>query len=148
VIFGWLAEHLEHVTLQHLKNNVCPVCEIGATQLGGLSTSSPCDHNAYKKRDVHSEATKDVRDLDWLQERGMKTATNSFWRLGSVRPEAIWKPDLLHNIYLGLLKHLMEWIHGFLDIHNRLDYFDRVWKSIPPYPGITISMKLYREVIQ
>jgi hypothetical protein len=34
VMCGWLADHLEHVTLQHLKNNACPVCEIDATQLG------------------------------------------------------------------------------------------------------------------
>ena len=42
----------------------------------------------------------------------------------------------------------MEWIQGFLDKHNWLDDFDRVWKSILPYPGITIPKKAYQEVIQ
>jgi hypothetical protein len=96
----------------------------------------------------HYEETGDVDDLDWLQERGMKALTNSFWRLPRVRPEAIWKPDLLHNIYLGLVKHSTEWVQGFLDKHNQLDEFDRVWKLIPPFPGIAIPKKAYREIIQ
>jgi hypothetical protein len=80
----------------------------------------------------------------------LKALTNSFWWLPRFRPAAIWKPDLLHNIYLGLLKHLMEWIQGFLDKHNWLDDFDRleVWKSIPPYPGLTIPKKAYQVVTQ
>jgi hypothetical protein len=39
VVCGWIADHLEHVTLQHLKNNACPVCEIDATQPGGIFTA-------------------------------------------------------------------------------------------------------------
>lgn len=147
VICGWLADHLEHVTLQHLKNNACPVCEIDATYLGKLSTASPPDHDGYKKQANHYEVTGNVKDLNWLQQKGMKALTNSFWQLPMVLPEAIWKPDLLYNIFLGLLKYLMEWIQGFLDKHNRFNDFDRVQKSIPPYPGITIPKKPYRKVV-
>jgi len=39
-------------------------------------------------------------------------------------PTDLHKPDLLHNIYLGLFKHVMEWVEGFLKRHKRQQAFD------------------------
>ena len=42
------------------------------------------------------------------------------------------------------LQHLMDWIMGFLEYHNRLPTFDDVWVSQPRYPGNHVPHKSYR----
>ena len=78
----------------------------------------------------------------------MKIDRNVFSGLYRVIPADVHKPDLLHNIYLGLLKHIMKWIEGFLKKHKRQQAFDDIWKALPPYPGFTVPKKAYREVRQ
>jgi len=58
------------------------------------------------------------------------------------------KPDLLPNIYLGLFKHMMQLVEGFLKNDKRQQAFDDTWKEIPPYPGFSVPKQAYREVIQ
>ena len=57
-------------------------------------------------------------------------------------------PDLLHTIYLGLFKHMMDWIEGFLKKHSRQQAFDDAWKALPPYPGFYAHKKAYCEITQ
>ena len=57
-------------------------------------------------------------------------------------------PDLLHIICLGLFKHMMDWIQGFLKKHSREQACDDAWKALPPYPGFFAPKKAYREVTQ
>ncbi|KAF8420156.1 hypothetical protein BGX38DRAFT_1108715, partial [Terfezia claveryi] len=56
--------------------------------------------------------------------------------------------DVLHNILLGVLNHLMDWIQGFLEYHERINAFDYVWHRLPPYPGFSVPTKGYRVVSQ
>jgi len=58
-----------------------------------------------------------------------------FYRLDRISASDLYKPDMLHTIYLGLFKHMMAWIEGFQKKHGRLLAFDNVWKALPPYPG-------------
>jgi hypothetical protein len=44
-------------------------------------------------------------------------------------------------------KHFMEWIQVFLKSHRRLGWFEDAW-MVPPYPGLTVPNKPYRQVIQ
>jgi len=68
-----------------------------------------------------------------FQRLGVKIGNNLFIGLDRVSPADLHKPDLLHNIYLGLFKHMMEWEEGFLKKHKRQQSFDDTWKEIPPY---------------
>jgi hypothetical protein len=74
----------------------------------------------------------------------VKTLFNAFWGMPRVNPYDLNKPDILHNIYLGMLKHMMEWVQGFLKNHYRLEEFDKGWASIEPYPGLAVPNKAYR----
>jgi len=49
---------------------------------------------------------------------------------------------------LGNLQHLMEWIKGFLEFHNRVPAFDNIWSSLPRYPGNYVPRKSYRLLSQ
>ena len=56
------------------------------------------------------------------------------------------RSDILHNIFLGLLKHLMSWIEQFLSKHQQLEVFDKIWEQIPPYQGYRPPQKCYRQI--
>jgi len=73
---------------------------------------------------------------------------NIFHRLDRVSASDLYKPDMHHTIYLGLFKHLMDWIEGFLKKKVRPQAFYDVWKTLPPYPGFLVSKKADREVTQ
>jgi len=77
---------------------------------------------------------------------GVDLEKNVFHGLHRVSGPGLHKPDLLHTVYPGLFKHLMDWISGFLKKHARLQAFDDTWKALPPYPGFFVPKKAYREV--
>jgi len=54
----------------------------------------------------------------------------------------------LHNILLGVLVHIMDWIQVFLEHHDRINAFDHIWRWLPPYPEFVVPTKLYRMVSQ
>ena len=85
-----------------------------------------------------------------FQQLGVKIGNNVCTGLDRVSPADLHKPDLLPNIrvYLGLFKHMMEWVEGFLKKHKRQQVFDDAWKEIPPYPGLSVRKKAYREITQ
>ncbi|KAF8535951.1 hypothetical protein BDD12DRAFT_750154, partial [Trichophaea hybrida] len=61
---------------------------------------------------------------------------------------ALHRPDLLHVMYLGMIRHLMEWIEAFLQFHGRLVDFDPVWRSIPRYTSQCKFNRPYRQITQ
>jgi len=85
---------------------------------------------------------------DYFQQVGVKIGNNLFARLDRVNPANLHKPDLLHNIYLGLIKHIMDWVEGFLNQHKEQQVFDDAWKEIPRYSGLSVPKKAYCEVTQ
>jgi len=110
--------------------------------------------------DIAPEITQDTNDTNLkigTQAHCPTTSTscdnlgisqNIFHRLDRVSASNLHKPDMLYTIYLGLFKHMMDCIEGFLKKHGRLQAFDDVWKALPPYPGFLIPNKAYREVTQ
>ena len=72
---------------------------------------------------------------------GINMGPGIFHGLHRVSAPDLHMPGLLHTIYLGLFKHMMDWIHGFLKKHARLQAFDDAWKTLPPYPGFFIPKK-------
>jgi hypothetical protein len=49
-------------------------------------------------------------------------------------------------MHLGMLKHLLEWIHAFLADHKRLERFNNLWLSVPSYLTFTAPNMAYEEV--
>ena len=79
---------------------------------------------------------------------GVKMGRNIFAGLLHVEVPLLFKPDILHNIYLRLFKHLMQWIENFLEKHGRQELFDQVWKSLQLYPWFFVPKKAYRKMTQ
>jgi len=85
---------------------------------------------------------------EYFQQVGVKIGNNVFALLDRVNPADLVKPDLLHHIYLGLFKHMMEWVEGFLKEHKRQQVFNDARKEIPPSHGLSVPKKAYCEVTQ
>jgi len=54
----------------------------------------------------------------YFQQVGEKRGDNVFTDLHQANTADLYKPDLMHNIYLGLFKHMMQWVEGFLKKHK------------------------------
>jgi hypothetical protein len=141
-VAAWIADHSEYCTIYHIKKNSCPLCEIRFDDLGSGRLGRLRDYLHYKE-------LFDGDQLHELEAVDVQPVPNSlFWKIDHVISSNIWKPDKLHVILLGILKHLMEWLDRFLKDHNRKQSFDAVWKTIDPYPGVSMPTKAYSEVSQ
>jgi hypothetical protein len=56
------------------------------------------------------------------------------------------KPDLLHTMQLGMLKHLLGWLSVFLKQHKRFEAFNNIWLSVPAYLDMVQPRRTYEEV--
>ena len=102
----------------------------------------------YEEKAVQRESGEAGSTREYFRQVGVKIRRNVFTGLHRVNLSDLHKPHLLHNIYLGLFKHMMQWVEGFLKKHKRQQAFDDAWKEIPPYPGFGVPKKAYREVTQ
>jgi hypothetical protein len=145
---AWLADHVENATIHCNSQKVCPTCIAPKSELG-VYTPTPHPrrtHTGYMEAWYSWKTTGDKSDVKILEEDDMRPVNNALWHIPHLDPPDLVRADILHTIYLGLLKHLMIWIQGFLDDMGRLRVFDELWMHIPPYPGYTQPNKAYRTV--
>ena len=67
------------------------------------------------------------------------------WELDCVTSD-LHKPDLLHTMQIGMLKHLLGWLHSFLHLHKRLQCFNAIWLSVSSYLDMTRPKRSYEQV--
>ena len=145
-IGAWLADYPEHMALQSLQANSCPWCKVPTSKFGEYpSVFSCCDHLEYKRVFYNDDSTQRVVQFtEW----GVCTTTeNVLWRL-RCNPTELPKPDLLHTIQVGMLKHLLLWIISFLKSHHWLALFNSLWMAIPSYLSMTQPKKSFEETVQ
>ena len=150
VLSAWLADHEENALIHSIKNNVCPTCTCPNNKLGDWSSDDM--NTSYPKRDprVYIELTArqpPVKEIE-LNRHGIKRIRSVLWQIPNVRSTEIVRADLLHNVYLGILKHLMTWIEAFLKRHRRQDRFNDIWETLPPYPDFIKPTTSYSQISQ
>jgi len=154
IMSGWIADHMENVTLHGIKSNACPKCEVPPEELGSRAGHHRArDYARYERYERENPSldseTHDAAHARYTNEtHGIKRGQNVFQGLVRVSTPDLHKPDMLHTIYLGLFKHMMDWIQGFLKKHARQQAFDDAWKALPPYLKFFVPKKGYREVTQ
>jgi len=62
----------------------------------------------YSEKALRHEPAEAASMAEYFQRLGIKIGNNVFIGLDRVSPADLHKPDLLHNSYLGLFKHVME----------------------------------------
>jgi len=150
ILSAWIADHAEHGALQRIGSKLCPKCEAPCEELVGdpRRIYETRDYMRSREKALRHEPAEAAGIAEYLQRLGIKIGNNVFIGLDRVSPADLHKPDLLHNIYLGLFKHMMEWVQGFLKKHKRQQAFDDAWKEIRPYSGFSILKKAYCEITQ
>jgi len=154
IMSWWIADHMENVTLHGIKFNPCPKCEVPLEELGSRAGHHRAgDYARYKryKREnpsLDSETHNAAHARYTRETQGIKRGQNVLQGLVRVSTPALHKPNILHTIYLGLFKHMMDRIQGFLNKHAQQQALDDAWKALPPYPGFFVPKRAYREVRQ
>ena len=142
-LFCWLADHMENATLHGIANNRCPTCIIPTDK---LDKYSEIGYPARSHKDYTTAYTRS--DTASLSDHGVKNIKNALWSIPNLNPPELVRADILHNVLLGVLKHLMDWIQGFLEYNEQINAFDYVWHYLTPYPGFSVPTKAYRVVSQ
>jgi len=140
ILSAWIADYIANVALHRLKTNASPKCEVPTYEVGINAKNYQCRDYARYQRYKHENANSGSEsDNDHVISHNHGIGQNIFHRLDCVSASGLYKPDMLHTIYLGLFKHMMVWIEGFLKKHRQLQAFDNVWKALPPYPGFPVT---------
>jgi len=127
-VAGWLADHIENLMIHVIYTTRCAICESPQDWLGDLQKYPLRDAQQYRE-------WVDKSDTESLHMSGVKCITNALWTRRDVIPRELVRSDIVHMILLGNLQHLLDWIKGFLDSHDRLSAFDSIWSLMAPYPS-------------
>jgi len=150
ILSAWIADHAEHAALQGIGSKSCSNCKVPCEELGGdpRRIYETRDYMRYREKAFWHELAEAAGIAEYLQCLGVKIGNNVFIGLDRVSRADLHKPDLLHNIYLGLFKHMTEWVEGFLEKHKLQQAFDDAWKEITSYSGFSVPKKANREITQ
>ena len=70
---------------------------------------------------------------------GIVTISKPIWSLKYIDTNKIFKPYLLHKIYIGLLYHILNSVIVFVKKYKRIRVFNIAWKNIFQYPNFKKS---------
>jgi len=153
VICAWMADYFENIHLHSIKQPHCPVCEVPKSLFGeGNSLSWQLgDYGLYFQKMILATQHDEMERREarqYLEDQAVGTSEGVFWNMKCISPMTILVPDILHTVYLGMLKHLMDWVTSFLEQHSRIDRLNQLWAMMPPYPGFAQFNKPYSQVTQ
>lgn len=146
IVCGWMGDHPEKMNLLGLKTNLCSDCEVTHKQLGIYPNSAPRRDPERYKNQIAEHGGLNKSNLTNLV--GMVTIPKAIWSLRYVNANEIFKPDLLHEMYIGMLRHVLDWVIAFLKKHKRIGVFNTAWEHVPPYPNFRNPKKSYEAVKQ
>ena len=136
VLSAWIADHMENVAPHGVKSNSSPKCKLLPWVLGNDAKYSARDYTEYeycKRENGLQSSGSDLDDADGddvtFDTLKINMGPGVFHRLYQVSAPDLHVPDLLHTIYLGLFKHMIDWIQVFLRQDGRLQAFDDAWKT-------------------
>ncbi|KAI0069476.1 hypothetical protein K474DRAFT_1687719 [Panus rudis PR-1116 ss-1] len=111
IFAAYVGDYLEQLLVAGVKYGECPICEVPRDKLGDSTTQ-------YPFRDLEAVleilAIADDRPADYLQackHAGIRPIYRPFW--DDLPYSDIFlsiTPDILHQLYQGVIKHLVSWI--------------------------------------
>ena len=102
---AWLGDHMELATIHSIASNRCPVCVAPTNDLGEIPDTP------YEPRPTeHYIAAYNNSDIASLRSDGVKNISNALWQVSEINPPSLVRADMLHTIYLRIMKHLIEWL--------------------------------------
>jgi len=142
-------DYQEYMKLFGLVKPACPRCVVDAECLQEFAQDlERRDYNSYESLKRQLRETGNAKIIDTLHDNGVSINEVALAQLPSVDPGTLFKADLLHGLYLGLVKNVMKWTVKFMSKHRCLECFDKAWRSCSAYPGFSPFKKSYTQVMQ
>jgi len=104
---------MENVTLDGLKSNPSPTCEVPARELGtNIKNYGARDYATYERYGYENRFPCSKSDDTHVKFRGLgiNLGQKVFHGLPRVPAPDLHTPDMLHAVHLRLFKHMIDWI--------------------------------------
>ena len=99
ILSAWIVDHMENVALHVLKTNACPKCEVPTNELGTNARSYRArDYARYQRYKPENQTSGSETEDDQVMNLGISQTI--FHGLDQVLASDLYKPDILHTIYL------------------------------------------------
>jgi len=153
VICAWVADYFEIIHLLSIKHPHCPVCKASILGFGEANSSSYqlWDYGLYfEKMLLATQGDESDRRAtrQYLEHHVVGTSEGMICFTKCISQMTIVVPDIVHTVYLHMLKHLMDWVTFFLEQHCKIDKFNLLWVMMPSYPGFARFNKPHGQVTQ
>ncbi|KAJ6572973.1 hypothetical protein B0H10DRAFT_2237312 [Mycena sp. CBHHK59/15] len=138
IVACYIGDYPEQLLVTCVKTGWCPTCEVDHSNLGDGTSTSPLRNleeilAALDRLDeggtIYAQACKDA---------GIKPVVNPFWEhLPYTNIFSSITSDVLHQLYQGIIKHLIEWLKescGEAELDARC-------RRLPPNHNIRLFMK-------
>ncbi|THU90457.1 hypothetical protein K435DRAFT_911965 [Dendrothele bispora CBS 962.96] len=136
ILAAYVGDYPEQMLVTTGYYGDCPCCEATKDELGNY----PCEHNA-RDMDAAIAVTKQIGTVAWAQaclDANIKPVQHPFWEnLPYCDIFRSITPDLLHQLFQGVMKHLIEWLTAICGA----DEIDARVRRLPPNHGIRIFHK-------
>ena len=138
ILAAYVGDYLEQILILLVKTGTCPICPAPRNEIGNWeSILEPCDTQKITEalNAIDKGATEFTKAC---ANAGIKPVQYVFWKnLPYVDIYCSITPDILHQLYQGLLKHLIGWIRAIC----RDAEIDARCRCLPPNHHIRLFMK-------
>ncbi|KAK7461710.1 hypothetical protein VKT23_008136 [Stygiomarasmius scandens] len=136
IVAAYVGDYPEQILVTTAYYGDCPTCECPKDQLGVY----PCTH-AYRDFEAACDAAEKLGSVDWVsscQDANLKPVQHPFWEdLPYTDIFHSITPDILHQLYQGVMKHLISWLTTVAGA----DEIDARVRRLPPNHGIRVFHK-------
>ena len=132
ILAAWIGDYPEISTLTQIIGGACPVCEIPK----GIAMGHDKQSRKFKPRCVAEYQGRLDDCADELKQVHLQPMSNLFWDYPLCDVYRLWQPDTLHQLYLGIVKDLFQWVTGYMKIRGMKEEFDARFTSVPHYPNM------------
>lgn len=136
---AYVADYPEQCLVTCAKSGTCPKCQVPEAQLESDTPGLPRTNlwtldvlrRAYRKTGGAIESNAFTQSCQELNVSGY--VIHPFWRdLPYTNINACITPDVLHQLYQGVFKHIVEWSAELFNEHE----LDRRIRCLPPAYGV------------
>ena len=108
----YIGDYPEQLLVTCCKTGTCPKCDVLHVELGEDSQADRPLHNPNKTREALAKVdTSATMFMCACRDIGIKLIRAPFWKdLPFVHIYRLFTPDVLHQLYQGVIKHLLAWL--------------------------------------
>ena len=138
ILASQIGDYPEQVLVTSVKTGECPTCPVPCGSLGD-SQDYDCHDLDEVLAALDSFETVDPHDYDnACRDAGIKPIHHPFWQdLPYLHIFCSITPDILHQLYQGVLKHLLKWVKSMFGVIE----IDAHCHRLPPNHNIWLFIK-------